>query len=250
MAAPKNDFIYGRHPVLEALQSDVSIDKVLLQRDTLGELEKTLRHLTRARNIPLQMVPRDRLNRIVRGNHQGVIAFTAPITFQRLMDILPLVYERAGMPLMVLLDGVTDVRNFGAIARAAELCGAHALVMGRNNTPMVNAEAVKASAGALHRIPVCRESSLPVAVEWLQQSGVRVLASDLSAEKPVFSMDLAGPIAFLLGAEGRGVSPSLIKMADEAFLIPQLGTSDSFNVSVAAGIMLYESLRQRWPKAK
>lgn len=242
--SPK-EFIYGRHPVVEALKANASIDKVLLQQGTTGDLEKELRHLTRDRNIPLQMVPKDRLNRIVRGNHQGVIAFTTPVTLQRIEDVLPLLFEQSKTPLLVLLDGVTDIRNFGAIARSAELCGAHAIVMGRNKTPMMNAEAVKTSAGALHRIPVCRQSSLPAAMEYLQQSGVRVLASDLEAEQPLHNVDLKGPVAFILGAEGRGISPTIAKMADERFIIPQQGETDSFNVSVAAGIMLYECMRQR-----
>lgn len=245
MQKSSKEFIYGRHPVIEALKANESIDKVLLQRGTTGDLEKELRYLTRDRNIPLQMVPKDRLNRIVRGNHQGVIAFTSPISLQRLEDVLPLLFEQSKTPLFVLLDGVTDIRNFGAIARSAELCGAHGIVMGRNKTPMVNAEAVKTSAGALRRIPVCRESSLPAAVEYLQQSGVQVLASDLTAEKPLHQVDLTGPIAFILGAEGRGISPSIAREADERFIIPQQGETDSFNVSVAAGIMLYECMRQR-----
>lgn len=245
MQKSSKEFIYGRHPVIDALKANASIDKVLLQRGTTGDLEKELRYLTRDRNIPLQMVPKDRLNRIVRGNHQGVIAFTSPVTLQRLENVLPLLYEQSQIPLFILLDGVTDIRNFGAIARSAELCGAHAIVMGRNKTPMLNAEAVKTSAGALRRIPVCRQSSLPAAIEYLQQSGVRVLASDLTAEKPLHQVDLKGPVAFILGAEGRGISPSIAKIADERFVIPQRGNTDSFNVSVAAGIMLYECLRQR-----
>jgi len=245
MKESANQIIFGRHPVVEAIQANASIDKVLLQRDTRGELEKELRHLTRDRNIPLQMVPKDRLNKIVRGNHQGVIAFMAPVGFQRLEDLLPLLFEQSAMPLFVLLDGVTDVRNFGAIARSAEIAGAHAIVMGRNKTPLLNAEALKTSAGALRDIPVCRESSLPAAIEYLQQSGVRVLASDLEAEDRLMDLDLTGPVAFVLGAEGRGISPSIAKMSDQRFIIPQRGKTDSFNVSVAAGIMLYESMRQR-----
>lgn len=239
------DFVFGRHPVLEALQSDVFVDKVLLQQGTTGDFEKQIRHLSRAQNVPVQMVPKERLNKIVRGNHQGVIAFTAPVAFQLLEHVLPKLFEESANPLFLVFDGITDVRNFGAIARSAEILGAHAIVMGRNKTPMLNAEAVKTSAGALRQIPVCREKSVPAAITYLQESGVRVLASDLEATDTLLQMDLKGPVAFVLGAEGRGISPSIAKMADDRFIIPQFGKTDSFNVSVAAGIMLYETRRQR-----
>jgi 23S rRNA (guanosine2251-2'-O)-methyltransferase len=167
------------------------------------------------------------------------------VRYYKLEDVLPTVYERSEVPLLVLLDSVTDVRNFGAIARTAEVCGAHALVVPQKNTALINAEAMKTSAGALNILPVCRESSLMAAVEYLQMSGVQVLASDLKAEARLQDLDLKLPTAFVLGAEGEGISEPIARRADQRFIIPQLGQTDSLNVSVAAGMMLYESMRQR-----
>lgn len=241
---PKNT-IYGRHPVVDALKSGVSVDKVYLQQGTRGALEKELRLLCRNLRIPLQMVPKEKLNALVKGNHQGVVALIAPIQFQRLEDIIPFIYERSEIPLLLLLDGITDVRNFGAIARSAEICGAHALVVGRKKSAQINAEAIKSSAGALANIAVCRESSIEEAIRFLQMSGIKVLASDLSATQPIYEFDLKEPVALIVGAEGSGVSSAAVRQSDEALIIPQLGKTDSFNVSVAAGIMLYEAMRQR-----
>ncbi|MCB0567408.1 MAG: 23S rRNA (guanosine(2251)-2'-O)-methyltransferase RlmB [Phaeodactylibacter sp.] len=237
--------IYGRHPVVDALRSGTPIEKVMLQQGIRGEMEKELRHLCRDENVLLQVVPKERLNKIVRGNHQGVIALQALIRYYRLEDVLPGIYERSETPLIVLLDGVTDVRNFGAIARTAEAAGAQALVIPQKNSAQINAEAMKTSAGALAAIPVCRESSLIAAIEYLQLSGIKVLASDLAASKPLYALDLRQPVAFILGAEGEGISPAVARAADDQFIIPQKGTTDSFNVSVAAGMMLYEAMRQR-----
>ena len=243
---PKDiSIIYGRHPVVDALRSGTPIEKVMLQQGIRGEMEKELRHLCRDENVLLQVVPKERLNKIVRGNHQGVIALQALIRYYRLEDVLPGIYEKSETPLIVLLDGVTDVRNFGAIARTAEASGAHALVIPQKNSAQINAEAMKTSAGALATIPVCRESSLIAAIEFLQLSGIKVLASSLEATKPLYELDLRQPAAFILGAEGEGISPAVARAAYEQFVIPQKGTTDSFNVSVAAVMMLYEAMRQR-----
>ncbi|NBC06890.1 MAG: 23S rRNA (guanosine(2251)-2'-O)-methyltransferase RlmB [Bacteroidetes bacterium] len=241
----QKNLLYGRHPVVEALQKGVSLDKVMLQQGIRGEMEKELRHLCKQAGIPLHVVPKDRLKRLTSGNHQGVVAFQALVRYYKLEDVLPTIYERSEVPLLVLLDSVTDVRNFGAIARTAEVCGAHALVVPQKNTALINAEAMKTSAGALNILPVCRESSLMAAVEYLQMSGVQVLASDLQAEAPLQKLDLKLPTAFVLGAEGEGISEPIARRADQRFIIPQLGQTDSLNVSVAAGMMLYESMRQR-----
>ncbi len=237
--------IYGRHPVADALRSGTPIDKVMLQQGIRGEMEKELRQLCREEGVPLQVVPKERLNKIARGAHQGVVALQALVRYYRLEDVLPGIYERSETPLIVLLDGVTDVRNFGAIARTAEAAGAHALVISQKNSAQINAEAMKASAGALAAIPVCRESSLVTAIEYLQLSGIRVLAGSQQASKPLYELDLRRPAAFILGAEGEGISPAVARAADELFVIPQKGRTDSFNVSVAAGMMLYEAMRQR-----
>ncbi|MEM9921614.1 MAG: 23S rRNA (guanosine(2251)-2'-O)-methyltransferase RlmB [Bacteroidota bacterium] len=241
----KQNIIYGRHPVLDALKSGQSIDKILLQKGGRGLYEKELRTLAAEQHIPLQYVPKEKLNRVTGGNHQGVIAFAALVAYQRLEDIRPFLFEQSVTPLIVLLDGVTDVRNFGAIARSAECLGAHALVVASKSAAPINAESVKTSAGALTRIPVCRVPSLGLAIQQLQMSGLMVLASDLQAEKQLFELELGGPTAILLGSEGAGVQATLLRKADERFIIPQRGETDSLNVSVAAGVILYEILRQR-----
>lgn len=241
----ENQLIYGRHPVIDAIQSGQTIDKVLLQQGTRGDLEKEIRQLSRQYGFPVQMVPKEKLNKIVRGNHQGIIGFVSLVPYYKLEDVLPGIFERSQTPLLILLDGITDVRNFGAIARSAELAGAQALVTSLKGSAQINADAMKTSAGALSKIPVCRETSIMAAVELLQLSGIRVLASDLQATKAVFEMDFTQPTAVIVGSEGEGVNQALLRKADELFLIPQVGTTDSFNVSVATGIILYEAMRQR-----
>ncbi|MBR9919781.1 MAG: 23S rRNA (guanosine(2251)-2'-O)-methyltransferase RlmB [Bacteroidetes bacterium] len=237
--------IFGRHPVVDALESDKAIDKVWLQIGTRGVFEKDLRYLCKTKNVPMQMVPKERISREVGGNHQGVLAWMAAAQYQQLDKVLPLLYEQGKVPLILLLDGITDVRNLGAIARSAEICGAHAIVVSQKNSARLNDEALKTSAGALHRIPICREKSVGAAISLLKNSGVQIFSSELGAEHNLHALDLKQPMAFLLGSEGRGVSREAGEQADIRFSIPQVGETESFNVSVAAGIMLYEAMRQR-----
>ncbi len=241
----QNLIIYGRHPIVDAIEAGKTIDKIMLQQGIRGEFEKEIRQLSKEHGFPVQIVPKEKLNKIVRGNHQGIVGFISLVPYYRLEDVLPGVFESSQTPLLVLLDGVTDVRNFGAIARSAELTGAQALVTSLKGSAQINADAMKASAGALAKIPVCRETSIMAAIELLQISGVQVIASDLQATKPVFGIDFTQPTAIIIGSEGEGVSPALLRKADDFFIIPQVGTTDSFNVSVATGIILYEAMRQR-----
>ena len=240
-----NNQVFGRHPVIEAINSGKTIDKVLLQQDAAGEMAREIRKLCKEKFIPLQMVPKERLNRFVRGNHQGVMCWLSLIEYQKLEDVLPAIYERSETPLILLLDGVTDVRNFGAIARSAEVLGAHAIVIPRKKSAQITPDAIKTSAGALFEIPVCREPSIIASIGFLQQSGVQVFASDLKARRDMKEVDFSVPCALVIGAEDRGVSRSLLQVVDKTFIIPQSGKTDSLNVSVATGIMLYEVMRQR-----
>ncbi len=241
----KDLMIYGRQPVLDAIEAGKTVDKLLLQQGTRGDFEKEIRQLGREHGIPVQVVPKERLNKFVRGNHQGIIGFLSLVAYYRLEDVLPGIFESGQTPLILLLDGITDVRNFGAIARSAEIAGAQTIVTSLKGSAQINADAMKTSAGALAKIPVCRETSIMAAVELLQASGVHVFASDLQASKMVFEMDFRQPTAVIIGSEGEGVNPALLRQADELFVIPQVGTTDSFNVSVATGIILYETMRQR-----
>lgn len=243
--AQNKQIIFGRHPVVDAINAGKRFEKLYLQRGTHGEFEKEIRALAKAHGIPLQYVPKERMSRLTKGNHQGIVGLLSLIPYYKLEDVIPGIYEKGENPLVLILDGVTDVRNFGAIARSAEVCGAHTLVVPGSGGAPVNADAVKTSAGALLRLPVCRENSLVSAVELLQQSGVAVYASDLKATQPIFELDFTGPVAFVIGAEDTGVSPGLLSRVNDCFIIPQKGQTDSLNVSVATGIMLYEVLRQR-----
>lgn len=248
MQEPEQHILFGRHPVLEALEAGTDIDRVVLQQGVRGEFEKAVRHACRRREVLLQVAPKEKLDRAVRGNHQGVIAYTALIQYQPLDSVLAAVYERGETPLMLMLDGITDVRNLGAIARSAECCGAHALILPAKGSASINAEAVKTSAGALLNLPVCRVKSLVSALEWLQQAGLQAFAGDLQAKQPLYDMDFSGPALLVLGSEGEGIAPALLQRVAHRFIIPQVGFTNSFNVSVAAGIMLYEALRSRQKK--
>ena len=241
----QTDVIYGRHPVLEALAAGQPVDKVYLQQGTRGEFEKELRQACKLHDVPMTIVPQAKLQRMVRGNHQGVVAQIAAAAYQKVEDVLPLIYERGETPLFLLLDGVTDVRNLGAIARSAEVCGAHSIIIPQKNSAGLTADAVKSSAGALSRIPVCREKSLVSTVEFLQMSGVKVIASDLAAGVYLEEVPLVGPLCIVMGAEDEGISQGVARAADVTFRIPQAGNLNSFNVSVAAGILLFEAMRAR-----
>jgi len=240
-----NNLIVGRNPVLEALQDNLEMDKVYLQVGVRGEFEKEIRKTCKLLNVPLAVVPKEKLNFMYRGNHQGIIGVASLIKYQKLEDILPKAYEDNESPLFVLLDKVTDVRNFGAIARSAEVFGAHAVVVSKKGGAIINEDAIKVSAGAILNIPVCREQSLGQSVEYLKDSGVTVFCADLSADKYIQECDFTGPVCIVMGAEGRGINPDLLQSIDNRFKIPQSGKTDSLNVSVATGIILYEIKRQR-----
>ncbi len=242
MRSDKKQLIYGRHPVIEALEQGQIMEKIWFQQGISGPLEKEVRQRSKALGIPLSIVPKERLDKLVRGNHQGIIGSLPLITYQSLEQLLPFLYEQGEIPLLVITDGVTDVRNFGAIARSAEVCGAHALITTLKGGASVTADGIKTSAGALNRIAVCREKSLVSAIAFLKQSGVQVLVSHLEGEQEVQTLDFGSPTAIVLGSEGEGVSQQVARLADVTFKIPQLGTLNSFNVSVAAGIILYQSM--------
>jgi len=244
MAKNKN-LIYGRHPILDTIQTGASIDKIFLQKNISKDFDTEIRKSCRQFGIPMQYVPKEKLNRLCGQNHQGVVAFLSLVEYKNLEDLIPFIYEQSGIPLFLILDGITDVRNFGAIARSAELCGVQAIIIPQKGGAAINEDAIKTSAGALSKIAVCRETSLKKAIEKLKLNGIRVLGASLESKSVLFDSDFLGPTAIVMGSEGRGISKEIHKMLDDTFLIPQVGTTDSFNVSVATGISLYEVLRQR-----
>jgi len=241
----ENEMIFGIRAVIEAIQADKEIDKILIRRELQGELSRELFDALKGREIAVQRVPVERLDRITRKNHQGVIAFISAITYHNLEDIIPFVYEQGKNPFIVLLDGITDVRNFGAIARTCECAGVDAIVIPAKGSVTVNADAMKTSAGALNVLPVCKEKSINQAIRFLQQSGVKVFAATEKAVKNYTEVSYDGPVAIVMGAEDTGVSSENLRICDEMVKIPQFGTIGSLNVSVASSIIVYEVVRQR-----
>lgn len=242
----KSSLIIGRQPLIESLQSGRPIDKILLQKGATGEAIHTIRELAKKNNLPVQYVPAEKLNSITRANHQGVIAFAALVQYMDLQQVIDYTVGKGEAPLFVILDGITDVRNIGAIARTAVCCGAQALILPDKGVGALNEEAMKSSAGALERIHVCRVNSLMKAVDELHLNGIKVFASEMTAEKTVAQLEWKEPVAVVMGSEDKGVFPALIKICDQKFKIPMAGNFESLNVSVAAGIILYEAMQQRF----
>ena len=242
----KNEMIFGIRAVIEAVEAGKEIDKILIKKDLQGDLAKELFDLIKGRGFFVQRVPVERLNRITRKNHQGVIAFISAVSYQRLGDIIPSLFEEGEVPFIVLLDGITDVRNFGAIARTCECTGVDAIVLPERGSVSVNAVAVKTSAGALLHIPVCRERSIHSAIRYLKDSGIKVVAASEKAVTNYTRVDYTVPVAVVMGAEDIGVDADNLRLCDEMVAIPQVGNIGSLNVSVAAGVMMYEVVRQRF----
>lgn len=245
MSAKQDKLIIGRQPLIEAINSGKAIDKIFFQKNVEGENIHTIRQLAREKNIPIQVVPIEKLNSLSRANHQGVMAFAARIVYMDLQQVIDYTVSNGEIPLLIMLDGVTDVRNIGGIARTAVCTGAHAIIIPDKGVGALNEEAMKSSAGALDMIHVCRVNSLLKAVDTLHLNGIQVYTSEMRAEKNVDELVLNQPCCIIMGDEGKGVQPYLAKAADAFFKIPMAGKFDSFNVSVATGIILYEAMKQR-----
>lgn len=241
----RSEFIFGVRAVMEAIFAGKDVDKILVRKDLESELSKELFEAVKGTRIPVQRVPVEKLNRVTMKNHQGVVAFLSEVTYQKLEDILPALYEQGKNPFIVLLDGITDVRNFGAIARTCECAGVDAIVIPMTDSVSVNADAVKTSAGALHTLPVCREWSIYESIQLLKNSGVKVVAASEKAAENYTKSDYSGPVAIVMGAEDTGIANDNLRICDELVQIPILGKIGSLNVSVAAGILLYEAVKHR-----
>lgn len=239
------DFIYGTRAVIEAIEAGKEIDKLMIQRDLQNDLCSELLQICHQRKIPYQRVPVEKLNRITRKNHQGTIAFVSPIQFASLDNIISSAYEQAVDPFLIILDRITDVRNFGAIARTAECAGVHGIIVPSRGSAQIGADAMKTSAGALNHIAVIRSMNLKDTIKELQQNGIKVVACTEKAEDMVFTADLTGPIALLMGSEEEGISSEYMKMSDQQAKLPMSGKIESLNVSVATGVFIFEAIRQR-----
>jgi 23S rRNA (guanosine2251-2'-O)-methyltransferase len=242
--SPEN-LVAGLRPVIEAVQAGREVEKVLIKTGLDGDLARTLLDLLHERHIPTQFVPVEKLHSLTSNHHQGVVAFTSLIPYVDLEVVVMRVLERGEAPLVVLLDGVTDVRNFGAIARSAECAGAHALVLPAKGAAPINADALKTSSGALSRIPVCRTPNLPSAIYYLKDSGLQLVAVTEKADTLIYDCDVRLPTALVMGAEDTGISKTVLKLADRQARIPLQGAIGSLNVSAAAAVALFEVVRQR-----
>lgn len=241
----KSQYLFGMHPVLEAIRAGKKFDKVFLKQGLDGPQSRELMELLQQNGIIYQFVPVEKLNREVRGAHQGVVAMIEQIDYVSLEDMVNNALARQDNPLLVILDGVSDVRNLGAIARSLECAGGNGIIVPAKGGAAINADAVKASAGALMRIDTCKVPNLKYAAYYLQQSGFRLIAATEKVDRMMYDADLTGPCAIIMGSEGKGISDAMLSLADEKVAIPMAGEISSLNVSVATSVILYEAVRQR-----
>lgn len=244
-AGKKDNYIYGIRPTIEGIKAGKEFEKIFLQRGLQGEGFRELFDLLREVQIPFQFVPVEKLNRLSRQNHQGVIAYVSEITYQQAGDLVQAAFEQGKTPLFLFLDRVTDVRNAGAIARTAECAGVDGLIIPAHGSAPFNSDAIKTSAGALYKLPVVRAESPNATLKYLKESGIRIVAATEKAVTEYSQSDLTTPLVIIMGAEDSGIAPEFLKMADELVKIPLHGEIGSLNVSVAAGVILFEALRQR-----
>jgi 23S rRNA (guanosine2251-2'-O)-methyltransferase len=245
MFIKQKNIIAGRNPVIEALQKGAGVDKVLLNRQASGDHILQIKELAKQNNIPVQLVPVEKLNQLTNVQHQGVIAFKAAVTYHDLQQVIDFVNEKGEVPLLMILDGVTDVRNIGAIARSAVCCGAQAIIVPDKGVAALGEDAMKSSAGALEHIHICRVNSLMKAIDTLHLNGIKVFSSEMTAKTLLHELNFTEPCAIVMGSEGKGVFTGIQKISDAVFKIPMAGQFESLNVSVAAGMILYEAMKQR-----
>ncbi len=241
----KQEMIYGIRPVIEALKAGRELEKVFLQRGVGSQAFKELTGLLNELGVPYQMVPVEKLNKLTRKNHQGVVTYISPVSFYNIENIVPGLYEEGKTPFLLIFDRITDVRNFGALLRTAESAGVDAVIIPSKGSAQLNSGTVKSSAGAIYKIPICREHNLKNVIEFLKASGIKIAAATEKTDHHYFETDLTGPLAIIMGSEGEGVSKEYLKKADVHLRIPMLGEIESLNVSVAGGVLMYEVVRQR-----
>lgn len=242
---PEKEMIFGIRAVIEAIDAGKVLDKVLLRRDMSSALGRELLLKLEGAQTQIQKVPLEKLNQFTDKNHQGVIAFISPIEFYPLENLVQSLYDEGKVPLLMMLDGVTDVRNFGAIARTCVCAGVHALIIGTRGSAAINGDAVKASAGALHSLPVCKVENLQNALRYLRDSGLSIIAATEHTDKNYTEADMTLPTCIVMGSEEKGIYEENLKLCNEKVRIPMSRAIESLNVSVAAGVFIYEAVRQR-----
>lgn len=245
MNKEEKNYIFGIRPIIEAIESGKTIDKLFIQKGLHNDLFAELWKLVRLRRINYKHVPIEKINRLTKKNHQGVFAFISPIDLHNIEDIVPALYEKGKVPLILVLDRITDVRNFGAIARTAVCCGVDTILIPEQNSAAINADAIKTSAGALMKIPVCRTWNLKISIQFLKDSGIQIISCTEKTQDNMYKADYTPPTAIIVGSEEDGVSTEFLKMSDAKAKIPLNNKISSLNVSVATGIILYEIIRQR-----
>ena len=241
----EKNYIFGIRAIIEAVEAGKTIDKLFIQKGLHNDLFAELWKLVREKRINYKHVPLEKINRLTRKNHQGVFAFISPIDFHNIEDVIPKLYEEGKNPLVLVLDRITDVRNFGAIARTAECAGVDTILIPEQNAAAINADAIKTSAGALHKITVCRTWNLKLAIQFMKESGIQLVGCTEKTQDDMYKPDYTTPTAIIIGSEEDGVSPEFLKMCDSRAKIPMNGKIASLNVSVATGVILYEAIRQR-----
>ena len=241
----EKNYIFGIRAIIEAVEAGKTIDKLFIQKGLHNDLFAELWKLVREKRINYKHVPLEKINRLTRKNHQGVFAFISPIDFHNIEDVIPKLYEEGKNPLVLVLDRITDVRNFGAIARTAECAGVDTILIPEQNAAAINADAIKTSAGALHKVTVCRTWNLKLALQFMKESGIQLIGCTEKTQDDMYKPNYTTPTAIIIGSEEDGVSPEFLKMCDARAKIPMNGKIASLNVSVATGVILYEAIRQR-----
>lgn len=239
------DIIFGTRAIIEAINAGKEIDKLLIQKGLSNELNLELLSLASAHKIPYSTVPLEKLNSITRKNHQGAICYLSAVSYASLDNIINECFQKGKSPYLLILDRVTDVRNFGAVARSAECAGMDAIIIPAKGSAQITSDAMKTSAGALNFIPVCREANLKTTITYLKESGIQVIACTEKSEKQIYEIDFKPPTAIILGSEEDGISPEYLRLASDKATIPTVGNIGSLNVSVAAAIVIFEGLRQK-----
>ena len=240
-----DEYIYGTRAVIEAINTGKTVEKVFIKTGLTNELYQQLLSLLKEHEIAFQFVPLEKINRITRKNHQGVVAFISPIEYTNIEMLLPVIFESGQEPFLLILDQITDVRNFGAIARSAECAGIHGIIIPEKGMARIGADAIKTSAGALHHVPVRKTNNLLRTIKYLKESGIQIVAATEKAYKIYTQGNFKTPVAIVMGSEESGISPSILNIADQQLKIPLFGNIESLNVSVSAALMMYEAVRQR-----
>lgn len=241
----KDEYIFGTRAVIEAINTGKNIEKVFIKTGLSNELVHQLISLIKENEIAFQFVPIEKINRITRKNHQGVLAFISPVEFTSIEMLLPVLFEKGREPLLLVLDQITDVRNFGAIVRSAECAGVDAVIIPEKGMARIGADAIKTSAGALHHVPVCKVTNLFRTIQFLKDSGIQIVAATEKADKIYTQGNFKNPVAIVMGSEEIGISQNILNICDQQLKIPLFGNIESLNVSVSAALMIYEAVRQR-----